>query len=67
PLPTAILAIVFVLLWILLPEYVVGRFALELGVIGYALVLAAVKAIVLAYLAFPFAKQYDDIAFTGYW
>jgi hypothetical protein len=67
PLPTAILAIVFVCLWILLPEYAVGRFALYLGVIGYALVLAAVKAIVLAYLAFPFAKQYDDIAFRGYW
>ena len=31
------------------------------------LVTAAARAIVLAYLAFPFAKQYDDIAFTGYW
>jgi hypothetical protein len=67
PLATAILAIVFVLLWILLPEYAVGRFALSLGLVGYQLVLAAVKALVLAYLAFPFAKQYDDIAFTGYW
>ncbi len=66
-LGTAILAIVFVLLWVELPNLLVDRFAMSLGVIGYQLVLAAVKAIVLAYLAFPFAKQYDDVAFTRYW
>jgi hypothetical protein len=64
---TAILAIVFVALWIGVPELVVGRFAVGIGLTGYLLIQAAVKAIVLAYLAFPFAKQYDDIAFTGYW
>lgn len=63
----AILAIVFVLLWVWLPGFVVNRFALGIGVIGYELVLAAIRAIVLAYLAFPFAKQYDDVAFRGYW
>lgn len=67
PLAAAILAIVFVLLWVWLPEFLVGHVGFALGPIGYELVLAAVKAIVLAYLAFPFAKQYDDIAFTGYW
>jgi hypothetical protein len=66
-LGTAILAIVFVLLWIWLPDFIAGRFAVGLGAVGYQLVLAAVKAIVLAYLAFPFAKQYDDVAFRGYW
>jgi hypothetical protein len=63
----AILAIAFVCLWVLLPDFIVNRFALGLGVIGYELVHAAIKAVVLAYLAFPFAKQYDDVAFRGYW
>lgn len=67
PLGTAVLAIVFVVLWVWLPEFIVNRFALGLGVIGYELVHAAIRAIVLGYLAFPFAKQYDDVAFRGYW
>jgi hypothetical protein len=67
PLGTAILAIVFVLLWIGLPQLIAHWLPASLGVIGFELVLAVVRAIVLAYLAFPFAKQYDDIAFTGYW
>jgi hypothetical protein len=66
-LGAAILAIAFVFFWVWLPEFIVNRFAIELGVIGYELVHAAIKAIVLAYLAFPFAKQYDDVAFRGYW
>jgi hypothetical protein len=66
-LGAAILAIVFVVLWIWLPQFVVDRFAIGLGVIGYQLILAAIRAIVLAYLAFPFAKQYDDVAFRGFW
>lgn len=67
PLSTAILAIVFVVLWIWLPYFIVGQLGANLGAIGYELVLAVVKAIVLAYLAFPFAKGYDDVAFRGYW
>lgn len=66
-LGTALLAIAFVVLWVWLPEFVVDRFAAGLGVIGYQLIFAAIRAVVLAYLAFPFAKQYDDIAFTRYW
>jgi hypothetical protein len=66
-LGAAILAIAFVVLWVWLPGFVVNRFALGIGLIGYELVLAAIKAIVLGYLAFPFAKQYDDVAFRGYW
>jgi len=63
---TAILSVVFVLLWIVLPGFVLDRFAMGLGLLGYQLLLAGVKAVVLGYLAFPFAKQYDDVAFTGY-
>jgi hypothetical protein len=66
-LGAAVLAIVFVVLWIWLPSFVVTRFATGFGVIGYELTLAGIKAIVLAYLAFPFAKQYDDVAFRGFW
>jgi hypothetical protein len=62
----AILAIVFVLLWVVLPNYVVFLpLGSNLSVI--LLVLAGVRALVLAYLAFPFAKQYDDVAFRGFW
>lgn len=63
----AVLAIVFVLLWVWMPDFIVNRFATGFGVIGYELIRAGIKAIVLAYLAFPFAKQYDDVAFRGYW
>ena len=66
-LGAAILAIVFVALWVWLPSFVGAQLGTKLGVIGYELVLAAIRAIVLGYLAFPFAKQYDDVAFRGYW
>ena len=63
PVPCLILAIVFVLLWIGIPElvtiYVGGKF----GFFGYALILAISRAIVLSYMSFPFATTYDDIAF----
>jgi len=60
-----VLAIVFVLLWVLLPNAIVF---LPLGnnPTTILLVLAGVRALVLAYLAFPFAKQYDDVAFRGF-
>jgi hypothetical protein len=66
-LGAALLAIIFVLLWIEVPNLLLNRFAAGMGVIEYQLLQAAVKAIVLAYLAFPFAKQYDDVAFRGFW
>ena len=43
----------------------VNRVGVGFGPIGYELMLAAIKAVVLGYLAFPFAKQYDDVAFRG--
>jgi hypothetical protein len=66
-LGAGLLAVAFVLLWIEVPNLLINRFAAGMSVIEYQLVLAALKAIVLAYLAFPFAKQYDDTAFRGYW
>ena len=62
-----VLAIVFFAIWyVLVPiglPFLIERFT----PIEAQLVMAAVRAIALAYLAFPFAKQYDDVAFTRFW
>ena len=61
-----VLAIVFVALWIFLPyylQYLIGT----LPSLYYSLVSAVIEAIILGYMAFPFAKQYDDVAFRGLW
>lgn len=67
PLAAAVLAIAFVVLWVLLPNYLLALCANAFGA-GFTpliqdLSLAIYRAIVLAYLAFPFAVTYDDIAF----
>ena len=64
---TIVLAIVFFLLWVLLPQAIVVYAGLHLTPLLFELVIAVIRAIVLGYLAFPFAKQYDDIAFSGRW
>jgi len=61
-----VLAIVFVGLWLIGPIYLPYAIG-GLSQVLYSLVMAAYEAIVLAYLAFPFAKQYDDVAFRGLW
>ncbi len=64
PLACLLLAVVFVLVFVLLPAYLVQylvQFFTNETVLN--LVSAAVRAIVLAYLAFPFSATYDDIAF----
>jgi hypothetical protein len=61
-----VLALVFVALWIFLPyylQYLIGT----LPSLYYSLVSAVIEAIILGYMAFPFAKQYDDVAFRGLW
>ena len=62
---TALLAIAFVLLWVVVPELVL--YIPFTSVTIESLAVAGARALVLAYLAFPFAKQYDDIAFTRTW
>ena len=64
---TIVLALVFYALFYVVPAYAINPFGLALGLTGYKLALALVRAIVFAYLAFPFAKQYDDVAFRGMW
>jgi hypothetical protein len=62
----AVLAIVFVAVWVVFPNYIAimpfgGNFAVN------NLIVAGIHALLLGYLAFPFAKQYDDVAFSRFW
>ena len=74
PLGSLVLAVVFVALWVYLPillsPYLVSALVVVPAgytVIVYNLAIALLHAIVIAYLAFPFAKQYDDTAFRALW
>lgn len=61
-----LLAVVFFVLWYVVPIYL--PFAIgNLSQVLYSLVMAVYEALVMAYMAFPFAKQYDDVAFRGLW
>ncbi|MDP9025806.1 MAG: hypothetical protein M3N13_10585 [Candidatus Eremiobacteraeota bacterium] len=66
PLACIILAVVFVAMWVFVPNYVAILLNGHVGDFAYRLILALVHAIVLAYLAFPFSKTYDNIAFRGF-
>lgn len=63
PIPCLVLAIVFVALWIGVPLLVTVYIGDRFGTLGYELIIAVSRAIVLGYMAFPFATTYDDIAF----
>jgi hypothetical protein len=65
-LGSAVLAIVFIALFLVLAPYVAARLqeAFLLSHVVAMLIQAAIEAIALGYLAFPFAKQYAGIAFT---
>ncbi len=63
PLACVVLAVVFVALWLFLPNYVAIALSGHVSDFVFRLILAGVHAIVLAYVAFPFSATYDDIAF----
>jgi hypothetical protein len=67
PLASGVLAIVFVVLWAVLIPLALPYALVSLPPLGWQPVQAAAKALVLGYLAFPFAKQYDEVAFRGLW
>jgi hypothetical protein len=67
PLASAVLAGVFVVLWVVLVPSMLPYALVNLPPLAWQLVAAAAKALVLGYLAFPFAKQYDEVAFRGLW
>lgn len=66
PFGTALLAIAFVLLWNVVPQLLLAV-PFDLSVPVTLLIFAIARALILAYLAFPFAKLYDDVAFTRRW
>jgi len=61
-----VLAVVFVALWVFLFGYISNALAIY-GEIPYLIGPAILRAIVLAYMAFPFAVTYDETAFRGYY
>lgn len=61
-----VLAIVFIALWVFAPQYVLIPLA-PYGVLVTTIGIAIFRAIVLAYMAFPFAVTYDETAFRGYY
>jgi hypothetical protein len=63
PIASVLLAVVFVALWFFAPLVIKSYFPETLGV---KLALTGLNAVVLGYLAFPFASTYDDIAFKRY-
>jgi hypothetical protein len=69
PAAAAVLAIVFVILWVGVPTLGLGYlfFWLQASQFVQQIVTALVQALILGYLAFPFAKQYDDVAFSRFW
>lgn len=67
PIGSLILALVFFAIWYVAVPLALPYALVHLPAAAWSIVSAAARALALAYLAFPFAKQYDDIAFTGYW
>jgi hypothetical protein len=67
PLGSLILALVFFVVWYVAVPLEIPALLVHFSPIVASLVMAASRALALAYLAFPFAKQYDDVAFRGYW
>jgi hypothetical protein len=67
PAAAVVLAIVFFALWYVLVPLLLPYALVNLSPLAWKLVMAAARALVLGYLAFPFAKQYDEVAFRGFW
>jgi hypothetical protein len=67
PLGALVLAIVFFALWFVAVPLGLPYLLVHVPAAAWSFVMAAARALVLAYLSFPFAKQYDDVAFTRYW
>jgi len=67
PIATIVLALVFIVLWIIVPNYGLLLIVPIVPSAAMQFVYAGVQALILGYLAFPFAKQYDDVAFHTRW
>jgi hypothetical protein len=67
PLGSILLALVFFAVYYIAVPLALPFLLTHIPPLGGQLVLAGARALALAYLAFPFAKQYDDVAFTRSW
>jgi hypothetical protein len=67
PIAAIVLAFAFIVLWIIVPNYALLLVVPFVPPAAMQFVFAGVQALVLAYLVFPFAKQYDDVAFRANW
>jgi hypothetical protein len=67
PFASLILAVVFFAIWFVAVPLALPYLLVHLSATLWSLVTAAARALALGYLAFPFAKQYDEVAFRGYW
>ncbi len=66
-LGSLILALVFFAIWYVAVPVALPYLLVHVPAVAWSFVTAAARALALGYLAFPFAKQYDDVAFTRYW
>jgi hypothetical protein len=62
-----VLAIVFFAIWYVLVPIGLPFLLERITLLEGQLVMAVARALALGYLGFPFAKQYDDVAFTRFW
>lgn len=67
PLPAVILAIVYIVLTAVVPIFVLPVVLANVPIAVVDLIPPALQAVFLGYLAFPFAKTYDDVAFRSLW
>jgi hypothetical protein len=66
-LGSIVLAVVFFAVYYIAVPYALPFLLVHLPPLGGQLVMALARALALGYLAFPFAKQYDDAAFRRSW
>ncbi|MGA8662470.1 MAG: hypothetical protein WB644_09280 [Candidatus Cybelea sp.] len=66
PIASLILALVFFVIWYVAVPMGLPFLLIHAPPAIWSFVSAGARAIALAYLAFPFARQYDDVAFRGY-
>ena len=66
PLACIVLAVVFIALWVVVPNYGLLPLVAPYGPLIWKAVGCLYSAVALAYLAFPFAVTYDETAFRGY-
>ena len=67
PIASLILALVFFVIWYVAVPMGLPYLLIHAPPAIWTYASAAARAIALAYLAFPFARQYDDVAFRGSW